>query len=140
MALAADAYTRRTGSGAYWRSGKYAQKLRREGGGPPRVRSDRSQDLGADYDLEEVKAHRRRHPHPPASSSPRRPKNVKVHWYMRRKPDSPLGPLGPTKRREPRWYAKGRESDAEREWIDYLASYYGVSRSKARRMERGSRP
>lgn len=79
-------------------------------------------------ELEMVRAHRRRHPHPPAPATKRRPKNVKVGRYVRRKAGADLPPLNKP------------ESESEREWIDYLASFYGITKAQARKMERETRP
>ena len=129
MARPSDAFHRRSGSvdpatGAYRPRGKPTAQAPRNIKPPERGVKVKAEM--AAFDIETVRAHRRRHPHPPTPIRPKRRKTVKVSEYFRRQPGSELGPLN--------------EAESTRAWVAYLADYYHVSQAEARRMERDSRP
>jgi hypothetical protein len=75
-------------------------------------------------ELARVRAYLRGFPHPPGYT--RHPNRLHVRGYYRRK-----GVLSGEA-----WVRREHQN----EWVRYLADYYHVSRSAARRMERESRP
>ena len=116
-ALAADAFTRRTGAGAYYRRGRYARRLRSEGAGPHRVRAESRQYGPSDPTIQAVRGHWRRWPEHPHH----RPR-VKVRRYIRHRG---------------LWDYSARM--APEEWLRHLMTYYKVSRREAQAMERKDR-
>ena len=113
--LARDAFTRRSGT-VDPDTGRYTPK----GKAKVRTKDERRRDWKAEFDLETVRRHRRRMPHPP--NAIRKAKPVKVDSYIRRGPSA------------------SETAQANREWVAYLADYYHVSLAEARKMERDSRP
>ncbi len=109
---AADAFTRRTGGGSYY--SKAARTARREGKLQGVIRSEARQYSREDY--VKVRAYRRRHPDPP---EPRKRGRVKVRGYWRR-----------------RGIIDWLKASNKRDWINYLADFYGISKTEARKMER----
>lgn len=116
--VAADAFTRRSGhvdpeTGVYTPRGRSRVKVRAE-----------SRQYGpSDAEYQRVRAYRRRHPDPP---EPRTPGKVRVRSYVRH--------------RAFRIWRPREERDSQARWIAHLASYYGISRAAARKMERDTRP
>ena len=111
-----SAFHRRTGLGA---------RRRAASGGPVahRERAESLQYTSRDPNIERVRAYRRRHPDPP---EPRTPGKVRVRSYVRH--------------RAFRIWRPREERDSQARWIAHLASYYGISRAAARKMERDTRP
>ncbi len=110
--LARPAFERRTGGASYY--SKANAKLRKEGGGIPRVRAE-SRQYSQD-EVDRVRAHWRSR----AGSGGRPKRAVHVRKYFRHKGF---------------YNYPARASHAE--WIAYLADYYHVSKQEARRIDRG---
>jgi hypothetical protein len=111
MPLARPAYERRTGATYY---GAAARRARREGGALQIFRAESKQYRDR---VVKVKAYRRSHPGGPPGDA-----NVHVVKHWRTPPHRD-------------WLA----DQNKRDWIDYLAGYYHITKSEARRMERETR-
>ncbi len=84
-----------------------------------RHRAESLQYTAADPRVQRVRGYRRRYPHPPGKTRGK----LRVRAYFR--------------------HAGARDwlaGEYEREWTDYRASYYNLSRKEARKMVRDSRP
>lgn len=86
-------------------------------------RAESVQYTARDPNVERVRAYRRRHPEPP---EPRHPGKVRVRAYFRHRAFAI-------------WRSR-EERGHEAAWTTYLASFYGISRAAARKLERDSRP